>query len=1166
MRLEKMKLSSIVIRLKVMVADSFRLLIGILLFLLLFFLGSQSAFAATLQNAHITADTVWVASSSPYIVTENIEIKPEVTLTIEPGVVVKVDVSRSIVVHGILRAVGTEYEPISFTSTKDDSVGGDSDNNGTATKPVAGDWQGIRFTPASSGYFEYVAIRYAGYANRSVGGYPSIYNESGKVSVNESIIANSAVCAYAQTNGKGSIQNTSISDAFCGVAYFGGEFDFSNNTIRNTNRAAFFNGTGTVSLTGNIFDSNYLAADVSMRKDFVFTHSGNTASGGQYNGLIVRGFVIGNQILTVDDMPYIIVSNGGSLSIGVLRFITENNLTIQPGATLALEPAVVVKFDSGGGLFVHGSINAVGTQLKPIIFTSIKDDSVAGDTNGDNKGTLPNRGDWLHVRFYDNSQGYLEHVKVTYGGTTKSIVGSGANIYNNGGEVMISYAEIAYGGMQGVSHDRAIGFTTIGNSNIHGNPIQGVKNSTQIQLDARNNYWGDASGPFHWQLNPNGQGDEVSANVLFEPWKKNYCTENCYSNVLFLPGIKGSRLYNADDDKIWEPLLNYHVDQMGMTQTGESINDIYTSDIVSKAHGFVDIYDGFGRFMNRISDPDQDDLIADWTPFAYDWRYSVKDVVYNGTQYKDEVRDIADEVEFLAGSSRTGKVTIIAHSNGGLVAKMLIERLEQEGRNDLVDRVVFLASPQLGTPAAIGSILHGYDEEVFGGWVVNDENAREVIRNMPGAYGLLPSQSYFDEVSGPKILFDSSESTAAFRAAYGTSIDSRDELNAFMSGEADGRADAVGVEEAIRANAQMLEASSQFNETILDDWVAPDTIEVVEVVGVGLDTVSGFRYTEFTERVCTLGIFSCEVKSFYKPIPLISQYGDKVVIANSAEAYEEEKQTFYLDLRESVIKGGSFAVTHGEFSNSPSIQELISNILTEENSEIEFISETEPGYSESRILLGVHSPVTLRVTDTQGRQVGVQYIENLPMSQEEVPGSSYFEFANSKYVTLPAGSAYAIEVKGTGEGGLTFTLDELWGEEQSNVVTVEVPIITPSTSISMYYKDEVLSSLFVDEDGDGETDYELTKEGVRLDMYSTYSDLRTSIENLHLHNKWSKPLLALVHTSEVFTTSPARSGEMKKLKLRSLERLEEDLRMYVSEGILSSAQISPIIRIINNLE
>jgi hypothetical protein len=101
MRLEKMKLSSIVIRLKVMVADSFRLLIGILLFLLLFFLGSQSAFAATLQNAHITADTVWVASSSPYIVTENIEIKPEVTLTIEPGVVVKVDVSRSIVVHGI---------------------------------------------------------------------------------------------------------------------------------------------------------------------------------------------------------------------------------------------------------------------------------------------------------------------------------------------------------------------------------------------------------------------------------------------------------------------------------------------------------------------------------------------------------------------------------------------------------------------------------------------------------------------------------------------------------------------------------------------------------------------------------------------------------------------------------------------------------------------------------------------------------------------------------------------------------------------------------------------------------------------------------------------------------------------------------------------------------
>ncbi|MBK6765300.1 MAG: hypothetical protein IPG71_02985 [bacterium] len=40
-----------------------------------------------------------------------------------------------------------------------------------------------------------------------------------------------------------------------------------------------------------------------------------------------------------------------------------------------------------------------------------------------------------------------------------------------------------------------------------------------IILDARNNWWGHASGPYHAELNPLGQGDTlVGDSVLFEPW------------------------------------------------------------------------------------------------------------------------------------------------------------------------------------------------------------------------------------------------------------------------------------------------------------------------------------------------------------------------------------------------------------------------------------------------------------------------------------------------------------------------------------------------------------------------------------------------------------------------------------------------------------------------
>jgi hypothetical protein len=37
-------------------------------------------------------------------------------------------------------------------------------------------------------------------------------------------------------------------------------------------------------------------------------------------------------------------------------------------------------------------------------------------------------------------------------------------------------------------------------------------------VDARFNWWGDSSGPYNAALNPDGQGDAVGDNILFEPW------------------------------------------------------------------------------------------------------------------------------------------------------------------------------------------------------------------------------------------------------------------------------------------------------------------------------------------------------------------------------------------------------------------------------------------------------------------------------------------------------------------------------------------------------------------------------------------------------------------------------------------------------------------------
>lgn len=58
---------------------------------------------------------------------------------------------------------------------------------------------------------------------------------------------------------------------------------------------------------------------------------------------------------------------------------------------------------------------------------------------------------------------------------------------------------------------------TINFNNVLGNAI-GVNNTADGIIDARYNWWGDATGPYHNATNLSGQGDEVSNNVTYVPW------------------------------------------------------------------------------------------------------------------------------------------------------------------------------------------------------------------------------------------------------------------------------------------------------------------------------------------------------------------------------------------------------------------------------------------------------------------------------------------------------------------------------------------------------------------------------------------------------------------------------------------------------------------------
>ena len=92
------------------------------------------------------------------------------------------------------------------------------------------------------------------------------------------------------------------------------------------------------------------------------------------------------------------------------------DVVVPSGMTLAIEAGAVVKFEPGKGIQVPsgGHLSAVGTVSTPVIFTSIKDDSVGGDSNYDQDASAPSAGDWGGVLV--EGQAEFGHCRLRYGG------------------------------------------------------------------------------------------------------------------------------------------------------------------------------------------------------------------------------------------------------------------------------------------------------------------------------------------------------------------------------------------------------------------------------------------------------------------------------------------------------------------------------------------------------------------------------------------------------------------------------------------------------------------------------------------------------------------------------------------------------------------------------
>jgi parallel beta-helix repeat protein len=108
----------------------------------------------------LSGDTVW-NSSEVQVVTGDLTVPDGVTLTIEPGTIVKLGNSGvDLFVNGTLNAEGTSAAPIVMTSFKDD-IGGDTNGDGDNSQPQAGDW--ARLQVNGTALLEHTDIKYGGH-------------------------------------------------------------------------------------------------------------------------------------------------------------------------------------------------------------------------------------------------------------------------------------------------------------------------------------------------------------------------------------------------------------------------------------------------------------------------------------------------------------------------------------------------------------------------------------------------------------------------------------------------------------------------------------------------------------------------------------------------------------------------------------------------------------------------------------------------------------------------------------------------------------------------------------------------------------------------------------------------------------------------------------------
>jgi pimeloyl-ACP methyl ester carboxylesterase len=199
--------------------------------------------------------------------------------------------------------------------------------------------------------------------------------------------------------------------------------------------------------------------------------------------------------------------------------------------------------------------------------------------------------------------------------------------------------------------------------------------------------------------------------------------------VVVIPGIEGSKLCNSAGDVLWGDRSSYTAARISALRLPP---DVATRDKGIHSCGLIEtvnyipflwdsnIYTGLLNTLKQIGYEDKDVI-----KFDYDWRLS----------NFDNAKLLRAKIEQISSSSRSGKVDILAHSMGGLIARIYLQTL---GGFERVHNLILMGTPNFGSASVFKELRDGFEHWPTA-WSGGLGEIQLTILSFPSIYQLLPT-------------------------------------------------------------------------------------------------------------------------------------------------------------------------------------------------------------------------------------------------------------------------------------------------------------------------------------------------------------------------------------------------------------------------------------------